>query len=143
MHALGSALPLPFTTFPTLQRHLTGPCRCLLPQRTQSFFRRPPDRQVAAKASRDSGQIIQGPGILLWTSEILEQLLERVVDGLTGSEKASDPGTDLAVFQFTLGIPGFDDALVPRIVGAAVIVLLVINHLAASNPAPAQVSLES
>ena len=44
------------------------------------------------------------------------------------------------MFQFTLGIPGFDDALVPRIVGIAVILLLVANHVAGSNPAPAQVS---
>ena len=78
----------------------------------------------------------------MWIDQLLQHSVERVDVGLIGSEKASDPGTDLAVFQFTLGIPGFDDALVPRIVGAAVIVLLFINHLAASNPAPAQVSLK-
>ncbi|KAK9866351.1 hypothetical protein WJX84_000970 [Apatococcus fuscideae] len=56
----------------------------------------------------------------------------------SGPMATPDPGTDLAVFQFTLGIPGFDDALIPRIIGCAVNVLLVANHLAASNPAPAQ-----
>ncbi|KAK9835918.1 hypothetical protein WJX74_010953 [Apatococcus lobatus] len=85
-------------------------CLRLLPLRPCGrYFKAPRHRKVTAQASKDSG-----PG------------------------KAPDPGTDLAVFQFTLGIPGFDDALVPRIVGAAVIVLLIANHLAASNPAPAQ-----
>lgn len=40
-----------------------------------------------------------------------------------------DSDVDVAVFRFTLGIPGFDDKYVPRIVGAVGAALLVINHL--------------
>ena len=36
---------------------------------------------------------------------------------------------DFAVFRFTLGIPGFDDADIPRILGGLAIVLLVANHV--------------
>ncbi|GMH46018.1 hypothetical protein BSKO_13982 [Bryopsis sp. KO-2023] len=37
---------------------------------------------------------------------------------------------DVAVFRFTLGIPGFDDSNIPRIVGAAGVFLLAANHWA-------------
>ena len=37
--------------------------------------------------------------------------------------------TDIAVFRFTLGISGFDDALIPRVVGFIGAALLVTNHL--------------
>lgn len=37
--------------------------------------------------------------------------------------------TDFAVFRFTLGIPGFDDALIPRVVGLIGAALLITNHL--------------
>ena len=36
---------------------------------------------------------------------------------------------ELAVFRFTLGIPGFDDALIPRVVGVVGIALLLLNHV--------------
>lgn len=36
---------------------------------------------------------------------------------------------DVAVFRFTLGIPGFDDALIPRVVGILGAALLLVNHL--------------
>ena len=36
---------------------------------------------------------------------------------------------DFAVFRFTLGIPGFDDADIPRVLGGLAIVLLVANHI--------------
>jgi hypothetical protein len=52
---------------------------------------------------------------------------------------------DVAVFRFTLGIPGFDDALVPRVVGAAGAVLLAINHflgLSSSTTPDAQLRAE-
>ena len=50
---------------------------------------------------------------------------------------ADDP--DIAVFRFTLGIPGFDDALIPRVAGALGAALLVINHLLADgDPSAAQ-----
>jgi hypothetical protein len=46
---------------------------------------------------------------------------------------------DLAVFRFTLGIPGFDDALIPRVVGVAGAALLLLNHLLAEgSPSAAQ-----
>jgi hypothetical protein len=35
---------------------------------------------------------------------------------------------ELAVFRFTLGIPGFDDALIPRVVGILVGMLIVVNR---------------
>jgi hypothetical protein len=48
--------------------------------------------------------------------------------------------TDIAVFRFTLGIPGFDDALIPRVVGILGAVLLIVNHvLDPSDATPAQV----
>lgn len=48
--------------------------------------------------------------------------------------------TDIAVFRFTLGIPGFDDALIPRVVGLIGAALLVTNHLLdQSNATSAQV----
>ena len=42
---------------------------------------------------------------------------------------------EIAVFRFTLGIPGFDDALIPRVVGSLGASLLIANHL--SDPAQA------
>ena len=36
---------------------------------------------------------------------------------------------DVAVFRFTLGIPGFDDALIPRFVGVLGLLLLLVNHV--------------
>ncbi len=51
-----------------------------------------------------------------------------------------DDALDVAVFRFTLGIPGFDDDLIPRVVGALGAALLVGNHvLAGSPPSGAQV----
>lgn len=54
-----------------------------------------------------------------------------------------DEDVDVAVFRFTLGIPGFDDRLVPRVVGLALGVLLVVNHVLGGEPTPAQVRSES
>lgn len=36
---------------------------------------------------------------------------------------------DIAVFRFTLGIPGFDDADIPRILGFAALALLAVNNV--------------
>lgn len=36
---------------------------------------------------------------------------------------------DIAVFRFTLGIPGFDDGLIPRIIGFAGLFVLFLNHV--------------
>jgi hypothetical protein len=48
--------------------------------------------------------------------------------------------TDIAVFRFTLGIPGFDDALIPRAVGVLGGIGLILNHLfGTSTPSAAQV----
>ena len=44
---------------------------------------------------------------------------------------------DIAVFRFTLGIPGFNDALLPRVVGIFGAALLVANHLSNQGAAPA------
>lgn len=43
---------------------------------------------------------------------------------------------DVQVFRFTLGIPGFEDRYIPRVVGTLGLVLLALNHLNSSNPVP-------
>ncbi len=58
----------------------------------------------------------------------------------------SNPGglgdeIDMAVFRFTLGIPGFNDSLIPRVVGVLAAALLVLNHfLDNASPSDAQVN---
>lgn len=47
-----------------------------------------------------------------------------------------DEDLDVAVFRFTLGIPGFDDSNIPRVVGAVVAALVVVNHFLGAQPAP-------
>lgn len=49
-----------------------------------------------------------------------------------------DDELDVAVFRFTLGIPGFDDSNIPRVVGTVVAAAVAINHVISygSNPAP-------
>lgn len=42
---------------------------------------------------------------------------------------ADDGELELAVFRFTLGIPGFDDTYIPRVVGGLGLLLLLGNHL--------------
>ncbi|MEW5308917.1 MAG: hypothetical protein WDW38_000837 [Sanguina aurantia] len=54
-----------------------------------------------------------------------------------------DDDIDVAVFRFTLGIPGFDDRLIPRYVGAVLGLLIVVNNLLGAQPPPeAQVRAE-
>ena len=48
---------------------------------------------------------------------------------------AGGEGSDIAVFRFTLGIPGFDDALIPRVVGVAGALLILANHVLDRAPA--------
>jgi hypothetical protein len=42
------------------------------------------------------------------------------------------------VFRFTLGIPGFDDSNIPRVIGTVVAALVALNHAIGfgNNPAP-------
>lgn len=47
-----------------------------------------------------------------------------------------DEDIDVAVFRFTLGIPGFEDRLIPRVVGVAIGALLAINHVVGAQPTP-------
>lgn len=47
-----------------------------------------------------------------------------------------DDELDVAVFRFTLGIPGFDDRNIPRVVGLAMAAALAANHLASPSPVP-------
>jgi hypothetical protein len=50
----------------------------------------------------------------------------------------------VAVFRFTLGIPGFDDRLIPRFVGVAAAALLAVNHILGAQPVPeAQVGVDA
>lgn len=44
------------------------------------------------------------------------------------SKAAGETDVEVAVFRFTLGIPGFDDALIPRVVGFLCGGLLILNH---------------
>ena len=53
--------------------------------------------------------------------------------------RAAAQDEEFAVFRFTLGIPGFDDEDIPRVVGFIGASLLVANHLASTSPPEAQV----
>lgn len=53
----------------------------------------------------------------------------------TRSGGLGDDDVDVAVFRFTLGIPGFDDRLIPRFVGLAGGALLGINHVLGASTA--------
>eukprot|EP01024_Parvocaulis_polyphysoides_P030046 TRINITY_DN27311_c0_g1_i2.p1 TRINITY_DN27311_c0_g1~~TRINITY_DN27311_c0_g1_i2.p1 ORF type:complete len:294 (+),score=36.05 TRINITY_DN27311_c0_g1_i2:1406-2287(+) len=53
-----------------------------------------------------------------------------------------DEDVDVAVFRFTLGIPGFEDRLIPRVIGSIGIILLTINHLISGNIHGAQTRTE-
>jgi hypothetical protein len=46
----------------------------------------------------------------------------------TGRPNSADAAADVAVFRFTLGIPGLDDAQVPRIIGALALLGLAANR---------------
>lgn len=43
---------------------------------------------------------------------------------------------DVQVFRFTLGIPGFDDAYIPRVVGVIGGAMLTVNHIMSASPVP-------
>lgn len=47
----------------------------------------------------------------------------------TRTRAIDDDDVELAVFRFTLGIPGFDDALIPRVVGLVGAFVLLLNHV--------------
>jgi len=55
----------------------------------------------------------------------------------------NDSDVDLAVFRFTLGIPGLDDADIPLVVGVVGSVLLIVNHSLSVSPSDAQVRTET
>ena len=58
------------------------------------------------------------------------------------SAHAGGDDLDFAVFRFTLGIPGFNDDNIPRLVGAFGVALLVANHIfAGASISDAQVGL--
>ena len=48
----------------------------------------------------------------------------------------NDAEVELAVFRFTLGIPGFDDTYIPRIIGSLGILVLLANHILGSSVVP-------
>lgn len=52
----------------------------------------------------------------------------------SGIARAND--LDVQVFRFTLGIPGFDDANIPRVIGTVGAGLLVLNHVLTAQPVP-------
>lgn len=49
------------------------------------------------------------------------------------SKNDGDQNIDVAVFRFTLGIPGFDDSNIPRLAGMASLALLLLNHALSSS----------
>ena len=59
-----------------------------------------------------------------------------------GGGRGADDDVDVTVFRFTLGIAGFDDALIPRVVGVLGAALLLLNHIISDGLASdAQVGL--
>lgn len=62
---------------------------------------------------------------------------------IASSFAEQDGDAEFAVFRFTFGIPGFDDDLIPRVIGCLGAALLVANHVAAgAYTTAAQVRLE-
>lgn len=59
------------------------------------------------------------------------------------SDDGNDADVELAVFRFTLGIPGFDDALIPRVAGFVGVALLLLNHALSGSPSPSQTVTET
>lgn len=47
--------------------------------------------------------------------------------------KDGEQNIDVAVFRFTLGIPGFDDSNIPRVAGILSLALLLLNHTLSST----------
>ena len=53
-----------------------------------------------------------------------------------GGGLGDEDGMDMAVFRFTLGIPGFEDRYIPRVVGGLGASLVLLNHFLAVQAAP-------
>jgi hypothetical protein len=66
----------------------------------------------------------------------------RCVPSRFGTTTRAADDDEFAVFRFTLGIPGFDDQDIPRVVGLLGASLLVANHLSGANPSEAQARTE-
>ncbi len=65
------------------------------------------------------------------------------IGGLYRRAIGDDGDVELAVFRFTLGIPGFDDALIPRVAGFVGIALLLLNHTLSGSPSSSQTVTET
>jgi len=52
--------------------------------------------------------------------------------------RANEDDEDFAIFRFTLGIPGFDDGDIPRVLGMLAGALLLANHASSGNVSSAQ-----
>jgi hypothetical protein len=52
--------------------------------------------------------------------------------------RANEDDEDFAIFRFTLGIPGFDDGDIPRVLGVLAGALLLANHASSGNVSSAQ-----
>ncbi|KAG0590333.1 hypothetical protein KC19_1G090900 [Ceratodon purpureus] len=86
-------------------------CLSASPSRFVSALARPGQRIVGAR-----------PGLKGW------QASQRVAVARAGNDEPGGAEVDVSVFRFTLGIPGFDDADLPRLVGVFFGSLLLINH---------------
>jgi hypothetical protein len=77
------------------------------------------------------------PAPFVYATRAVQMVLRRdkhSVRRCSGIARAND--LDVQVFRFTLGIPGFDDANIPRVIGAVGAVLLTLNHVLTAQPVP-------
>lgn len=86
-------------------------------------------------------QIPRKPPVALKPCEV-----KPLVYGVAGTQRrhatrcyaVDDDDIELAVFRFTLGIPGFDDALIPRVVGVLGACVLALNHVVSGEVSQSQ-----
>jgi hypothetical protein len=80
---------------------------------------------------------MQMPDMQLLAQQLPASTTRVLTCASTGGGLGDEEGVDVAVFRFTLGIPGFEDRLIPRVVGAVGAALLALNHILGAQPAPA------
>ncbi|KAJ9528529.1 hypothetical protein QJQ45_020494 [Haematococcus lacustris] len=87
---------------------------------------------ICGFASGQRGKVLAAFGVIASHASLS-------ICGQLGDEE----GLDVAVFRFTLGIKGFEDRFIPRVVGAVAAALMALNHLLGAQPAAAaQVRVE-
>ena len=71
-----------------------------------------------------------------WCTAALPTYQHIPIPALESKPGSAGEDVDVAVFRFTLGIPGFDDKYVPRVIGAVGLLLLAVNHALGATPPP-------